>query len=405
MSGSEMMAIAAVLLGGLGVLPGTLGVLMFTHKIAASATGARFIYGQALWVVVLSVGLMAAAIYQALPITTIPWVLTGAVLAYGGIMVFGFLMHTSRNFRPIRQPTFVSMGEALAKFGPGEEVVGVIDGNGRPFAFITKLARRPHIVYQAEGDAPFIMTHCILAHSSMSYAMEGKFANPDISVTAVLANNMVFYEKSNNCSVIQLHNQATEGGLPLKTVPTVSCSLGTWQALYPESKVWLRDIEWRDIFYLKLLARADVIDPKSPVKVYSLNHDDDNRLPMKSTVIGVKIDGESRTYPTPLFKDRQLVEDQVGGVDLLIAAARDADFVQVYDRQLDDGATLTFKPSQTADQFVDNETGSEWAPTGDCVAGVHKGKRLQPIPHYNKMFWYVWSDFHPGSEIHGAPAD
>lgn len=405
MTGSELLALMAVLLCAVAVLPGSLGVLLFTHKIATSAAGARFIYGRAPGLLVLSALVMAAALYRAFPVDSIPVLLVLEVLAYGGILVFGFFMHTTRNFQPVRDPIFISMDEAYDRFGPDEEVVGVIDGAGKPFAFITRLARRPHIVYQAQGDHPFIMSHCILAHSSMSYAMAGSFSKPDIVITAVLANNMVFYDKSNQCSVIQLHNRAMDGDMALQTVATVSVTLKTWRALYPRSRVWMRNKEWRDTFYLKLLARADIIDPTSPVMIYPLQHETDERLPLKSLVTGVEIGGETRTYPVSLFDDRTVINDSIGSTPILVAAAHDGDLIQVFERAIDGGEPLTFTASDTADRYIDNETGSEWTPTGECVGGTHRGHRLRPVPHYNKIFWYVWSDFHPGTEIYGASSE
>ena len=44
----DVLAIIAVPLIALGVLPGTLGVLMLTNRIAASPAGARYIYSQSL---------------------------------------------------------------------------------------------------------------------------------------------------------------------------------------------------------------------------------------------------------------------------------------------------------------------------------------------------------------------
>ena len=404
------MAIAAALMCALAVLPGCLGVLIFTHKIAADSGGARFVFGHAVTLLGAATALMAFALYQVYPVldlgdlSTLPLAGAGAVTVFVGVLVFGFFMHTRLNFNPVREPVFVSLDEAIEKFGPEEEVVGVIDGAGKGYAFVARLARRPHIVYQPEGEDPFLMSHCILAHSSMSYAMEGKFAKPDIDITAVMANNMVFYEKTNQCSVIQMHNQSREGNLVLRTVPTVACSLKTWQALYPDSPVWLRERDWRDTFYLKLLARAEIIDPTSPVMIYPLEHGLDERLPMKSNVNGVKIGDQNRTYPVTLSENERLVHDELGGTPILLVAAERGDFIQVFDRRID-GAALTFSPAAAGDNFTDNETGSEWAPTGDCVAGRHKGARLEPIPHYTKIFWYVWADFVPGSEIFaGAPA-
>jgi hypothetical protein len=307
-------------------------------------------------------------------------------------------MHAKLLFKPVKNPVFISLDDALEKFGPDEEVVGVTDADGKPFAFVARLARRPHIVYQPEGDSPFIMTHCILAHSSMSYALEGNFKNPDITITAALANNMVFYEKSNRCSVVQIHNRLEGKNDPLSTVPTVMTSLRTWQKLYPDSPVWMRSPEWRDTFYLKMLARADVIDPSSPVMVYPLQHELDQRLPMKSFVLGVLADGQAQTYPVALVADEKVINDQVGDTPVAIFCVDD--YMQAFDRRIV-GATLTFAKVQQGSGFVDNESGSAWSPTGSCTTGEHHGTQLAPIPHYNKIFWFVWADYFPNCQIYG----
>lgn len=403
MAGSEWMAVIAVLLCAVAVLPGTLGVLMLTHKLAADASGARFIYGQSKWVLVTSAVLLLAAIYQTLTGGGISALVLVAIVAYGGILVFGFFMHTSLMFQPVREPVFIGLGEAIQQFGPDEEVVGVIDQAGKPHAFIARLARRPHVVYQPKGEAPFIMTHCILAHSSMSYALAGEFSAPDISISAVLANNMVFYDKSSRCSVIQIENKARDEDMLLQTVPTVTVKLSTWQALYPESKVWVRAKEWRDFFYLKLLARADVIDPSSPVMVYALQNPKDERLPMKSLVLGLRHGVQNRAYPVALFTQAPLINDRLGDKDLLLISAFDHDYIQVFDRAIAPDTTLVFKPSSVPGRFVDTLTESEWTPQGHCASGHYAGRQLQAFAHYNKMFWYVWADFFPGTDIYSQP--
>ena len=403
MTGTEWLAGAAVLMCALAVLPGTLGILMYTNQIAASDSGARYIYGKAKWLGIASAAVMATAIYQAGPLNDLPLLMLAIIAAYAGVLTFGFFMHTKLLFRPIKKPKFISLDEAIGKFGPDEEVVGVIDGAGRPWAFISRLARRPHIVYQPDGDAPFIMTHCILAHSSMSYAMADKFRQPDIAITAALANNMVFYEKTNKCSIIQMHNQSRNENLQLQTVPTVAVKLSTWQALYPESPVWMRNIEWRDVFYLKLLARADVIDPASPVMIYPLQHDQDNRLSMKSMVIGVQVGDDTRTYTLPTLEEQPVINDELGDTAILVSSDFGGDYVQVFDRSVD-GEVLSFTQAANGGGFVDDQSESEWSATGECIKGARKGQRLAAVPHYNKIFWYVWSDFHPGTEIYGLAA-
>ncbi|MCH8302090.1 MAG: hypothetical protein IH912_04995 [Proteobacteria bacterium] len=46
MNTTDVLAILAVLLTAVAVLPGTLGILLLTNKIAASPAGARYIYSQ-----------------------------------------------------------------------------------------------------------------------------------------------------------------------------------------------------------------------------------------------------------------------------------------------------------------------------------------------------------------------
>ena len=396
----DVLAIIAVLLTALAVLPGTLGILMLTNRIAASPAGARYIYSQSGALIVIALALLAYAGYRSALAGAYSTAVIGAMVAIALLLIYGFLMHAKMLFRPVREPIFISIEEALEKFGPDEEIVGVVGGDGKPYAFIARLARRPHIVYQTEGDSPFIMTHCILAHSSMSYALEGNFSNPDITITAALANNMVFYEKSSRCSVVQIHNRFEGSNDPLSTVPTVMTSLKTWKNLYPDSPVWMRSVEWRDVFYLKLLARADVIVPSSPVMVYALQHQLDERLPMKSLVLGLLSGDQSRAYPVDVVADRKVMNDQIA--DMRLAIFCFDDLMQVFDRRVDGDAILTFEKSDQDDRFVDVETGSEWSATGACMSGQYEGRQLSAIPHYNKIFWYVWSDYFPGGEIFGV---
>lgn len=398
MNATDILAVFAVLLTAVAVLPGTLGILMLTNRIAASPAGARYIYSQSAVLIVAALAMIGFGLYE--NATDGGWsiVVVGSTVAVALLLVYGFLMHAKLLFRPVRDPVFITLDEAVEEFGPDEEVVGVIDRDGKPFAFVARLARRPHIVYQPEGKSPFIMTHCILAHSSMSYAMEGNFAKPDITITAALANNMVFYEKSNRCSVVQIHNRLEGRSDPLPTLPTVMTSLDTWQRLYPNSPVWTRPIEWRDIFYLKVLARADVIDPQSPVMVYPLQHELDTRLPMKSLVLGVSAGGDVRTYPAAVVSEQKVINDRLG--DTPIAIFCNEDYMQVFDRRVI-GATLNFEQAGEGGSFTDRESGSQWAPTGMCIFGKYKGTQLAAIPHYNKIFWFVWSDYFPNCDIYG----
>ena len=79
-------------------------------------------------------------------------------------------------------------------------------------------------------------------------------------------------------------------------------------------------------------------------------------------------------------------------------AANNNDYLQIFDRNVG-GLTLTFVESELNNKLRDNETGSEWTPQGMCITGDYEGTQLVRIPHYNKIFWFVWADYHPQTTI------
>jgi hypothetical protein len=93
-----------------------------------------------------------------------------------------------------------------------------------------------------------------------------------------------------------------------------------------------------------------------------------------------------------------VINDRLGDTPLAIFC--DDDYMQVFDRRVV-GATLSFEKAGEGPEFTDKETGSVWSPTGKCTSGQYQGTQLAPIPHYNKIFWFVWSDYFPNCEIYG----
>lgn len=400
MAGSEWLAAVATLMCAISILPGTLGILMWTNRFAAQASGARLIYQRSQLLFALSLLGMIISWVWALRGDTVPPIVIGSSILFAGVLGFGFLMHTRLLFQPVLKPRFISIEQALKEFDGSEEVVGVIDPDNRPWAFIARLARRPHIVHQPEGSAPFMMTHCILSHSSMAYENSGAFNQPEIMITAAIANNMVFYDRKNRCSITQLHNASADGSLSLKTLPTIMMSLTSWALLYPQSSVWIRPKTWRDIFYLKVLSRAEVIDPASPVLIYPLMNGTDDRLSLKQLVLGVEVNGEERAYPMAALGSDTVINDELGATPVLVVTAFDGDYAQVFSREVEPGRVLTFGRKDNTDQFTDQETQSVWSLDGNCTRGTLQGSRLRPIPHYNKIFWFAWADYHPGTDVY-----
>ena len=75
---------------------------------------------------------------------------------------------------------------------------------------------------------------------------------------------------------------------------------------------------------------------------------------MKSFVLGVELDNQYKAYPVSIFENDHLVYDEIGTISLLLVAAYDNDYIQIFNRNVE-GPTLTFVSGKTNDYFLDNE--------------------------------------------------
>ncbi len=70
----------------------------------ATAAGARLICQQSKWAVLVSAALIVGAVYAALQQDFLSITLSAIVVAYIGILIFGFLMQAGLLFQPVRVP-------------------------------------------------------------------------------------------------------------------------------------------------------------------------------------------------------------------------------------------------------------------------------------------------------------
>jgi hypothetical protein len=128
-------------------------------------------------------------------------------------------------------------------------------------------------------------------------------------------------------------------------------------------------------------------------------------------VVAVSLGGEDVAYAFSLFPERPAINDEVGGVPIVvfwqpgtasaldhhrISMGRDVGSTGVFDRRLG-GHLLTFE-SRGNGRFRDQVTGSEFDVLGRALSGPLQGSRLQAIPHGNH-FWFAWGVFKPSTRV------
>ena len=131
----------------------------------------------------------------------------------------------------------------------------------------------------------------------------------------------------------------------------------------------------------------------------------DDRVGRKDLVVGVAVEQDTKAYPLRYLGKMPVVNDSLGGRDVLVVFDRATGTALAYDRRLD-GRTLTFELATDGPDprpiLVDRETSTRWlALTGGAIEGELKGRVLERTPSHIS-FWFAWKDWNPDTEVfHG----
>lgn len=107
-------------------------------------------------------------------------------------------------------------------------------------------------------------------------------------------------------------------------------------------------------------------------------------------------DGES---PAIGISPMIVVQEEISGIPVVIAATKTKDLMVSFKRTLD-GRVLNFFPTpfQPPVAFVD-ETGTFWDVFGLAISGPNKGRRLE-LTNSMMGFWFSFATFYPGLTIY-----
>ena len=115
-------------------------------------------------------------------------------------------------------------------------------------------------------------------------------------------------------------------------------------------------------------------------------------------VVGLALNGDARAYPAGILYRRELVNDVVGGVPVLVSWCPLCYTALAHERRLD-AATPVFGNQgalyRGAMTWYDHATGSVWwQPLGAAIAGPQAGRRLALLPA-QLTTWGQWRAAHP----------
>ncbi|MBI4513694.1 MAG: DUF3179 domain-containing protein [Gemmatimonadetes bacterium] len=292
---------------------------------------------------------------------------------------------------------------------PEDAVLGLVH-NGEARAYLRDHIARPHCLPDRVGGTHVTITYCILCNSGMAFKSELRGRPLELRALTAFNNNIIYHEPGRGNFIQQLDGRVIHGpdkGRALETLPVQVTTWEEWKRLHPDTTaMYSPALTLRDRLVEKMLEMMVPIPKlvRRSKPFHRLKGKLDERLPPMSYVLGVEQDGDRCAYPLSYLARWPVVNDIVGGQPIVVFYETKHDVGYVFSRRLVD-RTLTFRAAQepSPQRFAqDEETGTDWDVEGRARDGELRGRSLEPIPHYNKIFWFSWASFKPGTRVQAA---
>ena len=123
-------------------------------------------------------------------------------------------------------------------------------------------------------------------------------------------------------------------------------------------------------------------------------------LETKDVVLGLSVGEEYKAYPVEALQRQRVVNDSLGGTDIVIISSPTSQAARVYERQ---GQRFAISAEDSAvgglpTALVDSK-GDSWQVTEDyLVSTADPPQRLKRVPTH-MSFWFGWYSFHPDTLV------
>ena len=221
-------------------------------------------------------------------------------------------------------------------------------------------------------------------------------------------SNKVMYDRLTETLWSQLRGEPILGelvgsGIKLEYFPVALTTWGEWLAEHPDTKVqsretgyygarsYVREDDRRSIYF------AYREDPETMFPIWNR----DESLEPKQLVLGVVAEGAYKAYSIDALNESRLVNDNVGGVDLVVVSSYlSADALAFRS----EGIQFTL-PNDAPDSLPTtllDEDGAVWNVERDRIWKDDDPSQTLPLHPANVSFWFGWYITHPDTLLYGA---
>ncbi|MDE2572027.1 MAG: DUF3179 domain-containing protein [bacterium] len=292
------------------------------------------------------------------------------------------------------RPKYMNVTEA--RFMRADDRLIAVDYGGEQLAYPTRILDHHEIVNDVASGRPLAITYCPLCGSAVAFfpVVGGRVFT--FGVSGDLYNsNLLMYDRQTNSLWLQETGTAVEGPLMGSTLPVYPVAYdtwGNWSAHHPKGRVLSIHTPYEQRF--SGYGQSPYAGYASTPELWFYVNRDDKRLPRKARVIGVGAGGAYKAYPEETVWNDGVLDDRIGGIDVVILADRATSRVGAFPRN---GHEFSLRGGKVTD-----ERGHRWSWAGDDLSdGAHGWQSYEVIP----TFWFAWAAMHPNTGAYGNSAE
>ena len=212
-------------------------------------------------------------------------------------------------------------------------------------------------------------------------------------------SNKLMYDRATETLWHQFRGEPVVGplagsGIRLEVLPNVLTTWGEWLAQHPDTTVISNDTgvypaefysPESDMSSLYFSYRAD---PGTMFPVADI-HDG---LPIKEQVFGLVFGGTARAYPRPVLLHTPVLNDTVGGQDVVIVTVAGGGS-RAYVRS---GKSFQFSP----EGHLSDEDAQQWRVLEDALVNAEDPTQMLERLPSRDAYWFGWQAFYPHTELY-----
>ena len=120
----------------------------------------------------------------------------------------------------------------------------------------------------------------------------------------------------------------------------------------------------------------------------------------KRVVVGLSVGDGRKAYVVDDLRAERVINDTVGGADVVIVASGESRSARAYERQGETFSAAEGEDSEAAPRFLMDAGGARWEVTEGALVKVDEPSRTLTRLLTRTSFWFGWYQYYPDTEIY-----